>query len=313
MTHAGRSVIVSGSTVAVGLLSMIVLPLPFIRSMGIGGMLIPAVSVLAAITLLPALLAVLGTRINSVRVMPKRFVDHGHPEDGAWGRWARFVLRRPVPVALVGLAIVGVLAGIGMQLNPNESQLKNFPGTGTAIAGRAAARRGRHQPGRDEAVRRARRARRQRAGDRGEARAPCRASSARRRPPRWQQRRRLARRGVPGHRRRRARDPGDHQPRQRRSSKGTDGTLGGVAAVDRDFVHAIYGNFPYVLAFVMILTLILLARAFRSIVLRDQGGDPEPRSRSRPRSGSSSSSSRRATARRSGTSRRRRRSRPGSR
>src|SRR5919198_2237169 len=62
MTHAGRSVIVSGSTVAVGLLSMIVLPLPFIRSMGIGGMLIPAVSVLAAITLLPALLAALGTR-----------------------------------------------------------------------------------------------------------------------------------------------------------------------------------------------------------------------------------------------------------
>ncbi len=46
MTHAGRSVIVSGSTVAVGLLSMIILPLPFIRSIGIGGMLIPAVSVL---------------------------------------------------------------------------------------------------------------------------------------------------------------------------------------------------------------------------------------------------------------------------
>src|SRR5205823_10232434 len=62
MTHAGRSVIVSGSTVAVGLLSMIVLPLPFIRSIGIGGMLIPAVSVLAPITLLPAMLAVLGAR-----------------------------------------------------------------------------------------------------------------------------------------------------------------------------------------------------------------------------------------------------------
>jgi RND superfamily putative drug exporter len=49
--------------------------------------------------------------------------------------------------------------------------------------------------------------------------------------------------------------------------KGTDGTLTGVAAVDRDFVHAVYGNFPYVLAFVLVLTLILLARAFRSIVL----------------------------------------------
>src|SRR6185312_15617514 len=106
MTHAGRSVIVSGSTVAVGLLSMIILPLPFIRSMGLGGMLIPAVSVLAAITLLPAMLATLGTRINSVRVMPKRFVDRGHPEDGAWGRWARFVLRWPWAVAGVGMTIV---------------------------------------------------------------------------------------------------------------------------------------------------------------------------------------------------------------
>ena len=44
-------------------------------------------------------------------------------------------------------------------------------------------------------------------------------------------------------------------------------SLGGVAPEDRDFVHAVYGNFPYVLAFVLILTLILLARAFRSIVL----------------------------------------------
>ena len=49
--------------------------------------------------------------------------------------------------------------------------------------------------------------------------------------------------------------------------KGTNGTLTGVAAVDRDFIHALFGNFPYVLAFVMVLTLILLARAFRSIVL----------------------------------------------
>src|SRR6478672_7835135 len=136
MTHAGRSVIVSGSTVAVGLLSMVILPLPFIRSIGIGGMLIPAVSVIAAITLLPAMLAVAGTRINSVRLLPKRFVDRGHPEDGAWGRWARFVNRRPAVVAVIGLVIVAILAGVGTQLNPNESELKNFPGTGTAIAGR---------------------------------------------------------------------------------------------------------------------------------------------------------------------------------
>jgi RND superfamily putative drug exporter len=95
MTHAGRSVIVSGSTVAVGLLSMLVLPLPFIRSIGIGGMLIPAVSVLAAITLLPAMLAVLGTRINSARVLPRRIVEGSDNESvGFWNRWSRLVTRK---------------------------------------------------------------------------------------------------------------------------------------------------------------------------------------------------------------------------
>src|SRR5881409_3798893 len=138
MRHAGRSVIVSGSTVAVGLLSMIVLPLPFIRSIGIGGMLIPAVSVITAITLLPALLATLGARINNLRVLPKRMVDRGHPEDGPWGGWARFVVRRPIPVAAVGLAIVGALVYSGTHLNPSEAQAKDLPGKGDAITGRAA-------------------------------------------------------------------------------------------------------------------------------------------------------------------------------
>src|SRR5262249_56092508 len=79
MTHAGRSVIVSGSTVAVGLLSMVILPLPFIRSIGIGGMLIPAVSVIVSITLLPALLSLLGPRINKLRVMTNPPLAPLHP------------------------------------------------------------------------------------------------------------------------------------------------------------------------------------------------------------------------------------------
>src|SRR5206468_5307644 len=128
MTHAGRSVIVSGSTVAVGLVSMIVLPLPFIRSIGLGGLLIPLVSVLAAITLLPALLAVLGERINSLRLLPKRLVDRGHPEDGAWCRWARFVNARRGRVAAVGVAITAVLVFYGCKLNPNEANKKNLRG-----------------------------------------------------------------------------------------------------------------------------------------------------------------------------------------
>src|SRR3954451_427349 len=138
MEHAGRSVIVSGSTVAVGLLSMLVIPLPFIRSIGIGGMLIPAVSVIAAITLLPAMLSLLGPRINSVRVMPKRVVEGSDAEAGFWNRWAGFVVRRPVIVAVTGLAIVGVLLFYGVQLNPSEAQAKDLPGGGDAVDGRAA-------------------------------------------------------------------------------------------------------------------------------------------------------------------------------
>ena len=265
MTHAGRSVIVSGSTVAVGLLSLVVLPVPFIRSIGIGGMLIPAVSVLAAITLLPALLAAFGERINSVRVMPKRFVDQGHPEEGAWGRWARFVIRRPVPVALVGLAIVAVLAAVGTQLNPNESQLKDFPGSGTAIAGRQMLTTAGISPGvmkpLDILV--------EHNGNAQQIAAKLRkvpgvvGASA---PVSW-------RRGSDSLVEAFATIDGSARGIQtifnhvNDSLRGTGGTLTGVAAVDQDFVHAVYDNFPYVLAFVLIFTLILLARAFRSIVL----------------------------------------------
>jgi putative drug exporter of the RND superfamily len=265
MTHAGRSVIVSGSTVAVGLLSMLVLPLPFIRSMGIGGMLIPAVSVLAAITLLPAMLATLGTRINSLRVLPKRLVDRGHPEDGAWGRWARLVLRRPWPVAIVGLAIVGVLVAIGTQLNPNESQLKNFPGSGTAIQGRQQLAAAGISPGvmKPFVVLVEHGGNAQAIADKVRRVPGVVGATA---PASWRSGDSSLVEAFP------AIDgaaPGIQKiiDRVNGTLKGTDGTLGGVAAVDRDFVHAVYGNFPYVLAFVLILTLILLARAFRSIVL----------------------------------------------
>jgi putative drug exporter of the RND superfamily len=265
MTHAGRSVIISGSTVAVGLLSMIVLPLPFIRSIGIGGMLIPAVSVLAAITLLPALLAVLGTRINSVRLLPKRLVDRGHPEDGVWGRWANLVMRRPVPVALAGLAIVGALVYSGLQLNPSEAEAKYFPGRGDAIAGRTALA--------DAGIS---------AGvmkpfvvlvEDGKSREPVVAKlratpgvAGAAAPAGWRKGSKSIVEAFP------ASDGSSKEVRStikrvRTELEGTGGTLGGVAAEDRDFVASVYSNFPYVLGFVVLLTFVLLARAFRSLLL----------------------------------------------
>jgi RND superfamily putative drug exporter len=265
MTHAGRSVVISGSTVAIGLLSLVLLPLPFIRSIGIAGMLIPALSVLASITLLPAMLAVLGERINSVRLLPKRWIDRGHPEDGGWGRWARLVNRRPLPAALAGIAIVGVLAVIGLQLNPGEAQLKTVPGSGDAIVGRdvlaaAGISSGVMKPfdvlvegGADPAAIAVKL--RSVEGIAGAAA-----------PTAWRHGDASIVEAFP------AVDGAADEIQGtvdavNHALEGTQATLGGTAAADRDFVHAIYGNFPYVLAFVIVLTLILLARAFRSIVL----------------------------------------------
>src|SRR5439155_10491055 len=57
MQHAGRAVVFSGTTVGISLLALVVLPVPFLRSIGVAGLLIPLVSVAAAITLLPVVLA----------------------------------------------------------------------------------------------------------------------------------------------------------------------------------------------------------------------------------------------------------------
>jgi putative drug exporter of the RND superfamily len=265
MTHAGRSVIVSGSTVAVGLLSMLVLPLPFIRSIGIGGMLIPAVSVITAITLLPALLAVLGARINSWRLLPKRLVDRGHPEDGPWGRWADFVMRRPVPVAAAGLAIVAALVYCGIHLNPSEAQAKDFPGSGDAIAGRTAL----EDAGITAGVYKPFVILVEKGGDRQAIVAKVRnvkGVSGVAAPPEWVKGDASLVEAFPDA------DGAATSTRGtikdvRSALKGTDATLGGLAGEERDFVAAVYSNFPYVLGFVVLLTFILLSRAFRSLVL----------------------------------------------
>ena len=275
MEHAGRSVIVSGSTVAVGLLSMIVLPLPFIRSIGIGGMLIPAVSVIAAITLLPAMLALLGTRINRVRVMPKRIVEGSDAETGFWAWWAGIVSRRAVLTCGVGLAIVGALLVAGVQLNPSNAQIKDLTGTGDAIAGRAVLANagvspgaylpfeilveGKVTPAKLDLVRR-------RVADA----AGIQGAVA---PAQWRSAGAALVEAIP------SADGSSTAAKQTISRlqkdvlpgasdrTGLRVTLGGAAAENQDFVHAVYGNFLYVLLFVVLLTYILLARAFRSLVL----------------------------------------------
>ena len=270
MRHAGRSVIVSGSTVAIGLLSMVILPIPVIRSIGIGGLLIPTVSVISSITLLPALLAMLGPRINRLRVMPKRIVERQDPTKGFWHRWAQFVTRRPIPVAIVGIAIVAVLLVPGLQINPAEAQLKDYPGGGDAINGREALDRAGISPGvmkpyvvliengGPNATREVVRALEQTPG--------IVAAVA---PPQWRADSDALVEAFP------TTDSASSESSKTISrlqhdvlpATGVTATLGGVSPEDRDFVHAVYGKFPYVLAFVILLTFVLLMRAFRSILL----------------------------------------------
>jgi putative drug exporter of the RND superfamily len=267
MTHAGRSVIVSGSTVAIGLLSLVILPIPVIRSIGIGGMLIPAVSVVSGITLVPALLSLLGPKLNSVRVMPKGVLTAADAGTGFWWRWSRFVTKHPWPVALTGLSVCALLLIPALHLNPSEAQAKDIPGQGDAFAGRAALVDAGISLGvmKPFVI----------LVENGGARGPIAAKVAA--VPGvtgvvvptgagWQKGGTSLIEAFPST---------DGASRTTRTTiknvlaalEGSAGTLGGVAPEERDFVHAVYGNFLYMLAFVILLTFFLLMRAFRSIVL----------------------------------------------
>jgi trehalose monomycolate/heme transporter len=107
---AGRTVAVSGVTVAVALTSLMLFPENFLRSMGYGGVATVAVDMLAALTVLPALLAVLGHRVNALRI--RRSVRNPVRDEasGAWYRLAGSVMRRPlvyVTVIVIGLLALG--------------------------------------------------------------------------------------------------------------------------------------------------------------------------------------------------------------
>jgi RND superfamily putative drug exporter len=107
---AGRTVAVSGITVAVALASLMLFPETFLRSMGYGGVATVLVDVLAALTVMPALLAVLGPRVNALRV--RRHVQRPAQDEqrGAWYRIARSVMRRPVAYVVVILLALLALA-----------------------------------------------------------------------------------------------------------------------------------------------------------------------------------------------------------
>jgi putative drug exporter of the RND superfamily len=117
MSTAGRAVFFSGLAVSVGLLGLVIFPLNMLRSVGIGGMLTVLLAALAAATLLPALLGVLGHRVNALPVrLPwyrrAQTATHDDPlgtEHGFWHRLALWVMRRPVATLAPVLTILLLL------------------------------------------------------------------------------------------------------------------------------------------------------------------------------------------------------------
>ncbi len=131
--RAGRAVLFSGATVAIGLAALLMVPVPFVRSFGIAGVLIPLVTVTAALTLLPALLGVLGTRLDRGRVVPGAIVRAD--ESRLWRGLAGAIMRAPVAFLAVGAIVMLLIASPVRNLHLGNSPLAAIPNTGPAVAG----------------------------------------------------------------------------------------------------------------------------------------------------------------------------------
>ena len=112
MSTAGRTVFFSSLTVSAALASLLVFPQRFLYSMGLGGALVALFAALISLTVLPAVLTLLGTRVNALapRFLQRRAEADTRPdESGFWYRLSRFVMRRPVPVATISAALLIVM------------------------------------------------------------------------------------------------------------------------------------------------------------------------------------------------------------
>ena len=125
---AGRTVALSGLTVAIGLLALIVLPMPAMRSVGLGGMLIPLVSVIVVLTLLPALLGGIGQRMDWPHVRKESSASR------AWSAWSRVIVRRRFLGVAAAAVVLGILIAPVFGIRFGDNSLSALAQTGPAHA-----------------------------------------------------------------------------------------------------------------------------------------------------------------------------------
>jgi RND superfamily putative drug exporter len=258
---AGRAVLFSGTTVAIGLLAAVVLPIPFLRSMAFGGLLIPVVSVAVALTLLPVVLAKFGPRADRRRL---RRTDRAERH---WASWARLVIRHRVAAIVFSLAVLLGLIGVASGMLLGDPEAKSLGGSGDAQTGLLALERsgiGAAPLTPIEAI-----------APSGEAPGAARelaqvegvrAASA---PtdPAWSDGGRSLINVFP------ETDTSSSAGRDtvaavREAAAELPGVgVGGPTAMVEDWVDDVYGSFPLMLGLIALVTFVLLARAFRSVVL----------------------------------------------
>ncbi|GIG88843.1 MMPL family transporter [Plantactinospora endophytica] len=259
MRTAGRSVVVSGVTVAVSLAALIAVPVPFMRGIGYAGLLIPLLSVAVTTTLLPVLLARFGPRLEWPRRTPR------DPRSPRWARIAAATTRRPGLAAAGATVLLLALAAPVLTLRLGSPAVDSYPTddrAGRAYAGLAAAGvpAGALRPVEvladdPEAVRERLRE------------LPGVATVLAPGGPGW----RVA--GTALVQVWTADDPASPDgeatvERIRTAVAELPGTrVGGSAAEDADLVSALYANTPLALAAIVVVTLLLLARALRSLLL----------------------------------------------
>ncbi|MGZ8697101.1 MAG: MMPL family transporter, partial [Gaiellaceae bacterium] len=143
MAGAGRAVVFSGLAVAIGLALLLFVPVPFIRTMGLAGLLIPLVSIAAALTLQPALLSFCGRRALTgwrlSRLLPKR---RPHRRRAPWAALARAIMRRPLAVLLPTTALLLAAAAPILFLQLSPGSLSSLPRSMPATQGLVVLRHG---------------------------------------------------------------------------------------------------------------------------------------------------------------------------
>ncbi|RKS77859.1 RND superfamily putative drug exporter [Motilibacter peucedani] len=133
LNTSGRAVLFAGATVCIALLGLLVLGVSFLNGMGVGAAVAVLFTVLATVTLLPALLGFFGTKVLSRRERRRLAAEGPHPEGstGFWRRWAERVQAHPLPLVAAALVVIALLVAPFFSLRLGSSDAGNDPASTT--------------------------------------------------------------------------------------------------------------------------------------------------------------------------------------